>query len=135
MKAYILISALLVSTPFAHALADNATVNQLLQDYTRQGAGTADAAQGQQLWQKTFTQKGERSCVTCHSKDLTKNGKHVKTRKLIKPMSPSVNPERLSDIKKVNKWFKRNCKWTLGRECTAQEKSDLLVYIQNSTKF
>jgi len=135
MKTHILITALLISTPLAYTLADNATVNQLLQDYAGQGAGTANAAQGQQLWQKTFTKNGERSCASCHTKDLTQNGKHVKTRKQIKPMSPSVNPERLSDSKKVNKWFKRNCKWTLGRECTAQEKSDLLVYIENSSKF
>ncbi len=135
MKTHLLLAALLAGAPFGHALADNTTVNQLLQDYARQGAATANASQGQQLWQQTFTQNGERSCATCHTKDLTQNGKHVKTRKLIKPMSPSVNPERLSNIKKVNKWFKRNCKWTLGRECTAQEKSDLLVYIKNSTKF
>jgi len=42
-------------------------------------------------------------------------------------MSPSVNPDRLTDSKKVNKWFKRNCKWTLGRECTAQEKSNFFL--------
>ncbi|MEA3244387.1 MAG: DUF1924 domain-containing protein, partial [Pseudomonadota bacterium] len=33
------------------------------------------------------------------------------------------------DGKKIEKWFKRNCKWTLGRECTAQEKADFLAYI------
>ena len=135
MKTHILITALLTGVPFGHALADNTTVNQLLQNYAGNGAVTADVSHGKQLWQKTFSQNGERSCVSCHTKDLAKNGKHIKTRKLIKPMSPSVNPERLSDIKKVNKWFKRNCKWTLGRECTAQEKSDILVYIENSTKF
>ncbi len=50
-------------------------------------------------------------------------------------MSPSAYPERLTDSKKVNKWFKRNCKWTYGRECTAQEKSNFLVYIEKSNKF
>ncbi len=135
MKTPLLIAALLISTPANYALADNTTVTKLLQNYKQQGAGIADASQGQQLWQKVFTKKDKRSCASCHTKDLTKNGKHIKTRKQIKPISPSVNPERLSDIKKVNKWFKRNCKWTLGRECTAQEKSDLLVYIENSIKF
>ncbi|MFK5970948.1 MAG: DUF1924 domain-containing protein [Candidatus Marithrix sp.] len=30
----------------------------------------------------------------------------------------------------IRKWFKRNCKWTLGRECNAQEKGDILKFIQ-----
>lgn len=135
MKKHILITLLLFSAPLSYAQADEATVNQLLQDYTSQGASTADATQGKQLWQKTFNNKGKRSCSDCHTRDLTASGKHIKTNKQIKPMSPSVNAERLSDARKVNKWFKRNCKWTLGRECSAQEKADILVYIQNSSKF
>lgn len=50
-------------------------------------------------------------------------------------MAPSANPERLTDVRKIEKWFKRNCKWTLGRECSAQEKTDLLLYINNPTNF
>lgn len=46
-------------------------------------------------------------------------------------MSPAVNPKRLSDPKKIEKWFLRNCKWTLGRECTPQEKGDYLTYLRN----
>lgn len=44
-------------------------------------------------------------------------------------MKPAVNPERLVDAKKIEKWFLRNCKWTFGRECTAQEKGDFLTFI------
>ncbi len=135
MKIHILIIILLVCAPFTFSQAESTTVNNLLQDYITQGANAADAEQGKHLWQKTFNKNGQRSCASCHTKDLTKYGRHVKTNKDIKPMSPSVNPERLTDSKKVNKWFKRNCKWTLGRECTAQEKTDFLVYIENSTKF
>ena len=135
MKSRILIMTLLVSVPLSFSHAESTAVNNLLQDYAIQGANTADAEQGKQLWQKTFNKNGERSCASCHTKDLTQNGKHIKTNKNIKPMSPSVNPERLTDSKKVNKWFKRNCKWTLGRECTAQEKTNFLVYIEKSTKF
>ena len=135
MKSQILMMILLVNIPFGSIQAENTTVNDLLQDYVKQGASTADADQGERLWQKTFDNNGERSCASCHTKDLTQNGKHIKTRKDIKPMSPSVNPERLTDGKKINKWFKRNCKWTLGRECTAQEKTNFLVYIEKSSKF
>ena len=125
---------LLVSIPLSFSHAESAAVNNLLQDYAIQGANTADAEQGKQLWQKTFNKNGERSCASCHTKDLTLSGKHIKTNKEIKPMSPSVNPERLTDGKKINKWFKRNCKWNLGSECTAQEKTNFLVYIEKSSK-
>jgi len=135
MKSHILMAILLVNVSLSFSQAENIAVNNLLQDYVKQGANTADAEQGKQLWQKTFNNNGERSCASCHTKDLTQNGKHIKTNKDIKPMSPSVNPERLTDRKKVNKWFKRNCKWTLGRECTAQEKTNFLVYIEKSSKF
>jgi hypothetical protein len=134
MKNHILMTILLVSVPLSSSQAESTIINNLLQDYAIQGVTTANAEQGKQLWQKTFNNNGERSCTSCHTKDLTQNGKHIKTSKEIKPMSPSVNPERLTDSKKVNKWFKRNCKWTLGRECTAQEKSNFLVYIEKSKK-
>jgi mono/diheme cytochrome c family protein len=135
MKSHILMIILLINIPFGTIQAENTTVNELLRDYEKQGASAADAEQGKQLWQKAFNNNGERSCASCHTKDLTKNGKHIKTSKDIKPMSPSVNPERLTDGKKINKWFNRNCKWTLGRECTAQEKTNFLVYIEESVKF
>ena len=32
-------------------------------------------------------------------------------------------------MKKVAKWFKRNCNDVLDRECTAQEKGDVLSYL------
>ena len=132
MKNHIMILTVLVSIPLSFSHAESTAVNNLLQDYVIQGANTADAEQGKQLWEKTFNNNGERSCASCHAKDLTQNGKHIKTNKDIKPMSPSTNPERLTDSKKVNKWFKRNCKWTLGRECTAQEKANFLVFIEKS---
>lgn len=135
MKNHILIMILLASAPLSFSHAENSTVNNLLQDYSIQGAGTVDVEQGKQLWQKVFNKNGGRSCASCHTNDLTRNGKHIKTNKEIKPMSPSVNPERLTDSKKVNKWFKRNCKWTLGRECTAQEKANFLVFIERTSKF
>ena len=44
-------------------------------------------------------------------------------------MAPSVASGRYTDPGKVEKWFGRNCLWTWGRECTAQEKGDLLEYL------
>jgi len=134
MKKHLLIAALVISIPAGFARAETAVVDRLLQDYASQGAASADAARGRAMWNETFRREGEypqRSCSSCHTQDLSRTGKHVKTNKEIKPMAPSVNPQRLSDARKVEKWFKRNCKWTLGRECTAREKADFLAYINN----
>jgi len=72
----------------------------------------------------------DRSCETCHGTNLKVSGKHIRTGKVIDPMAPSVNSERFTDEKKIEKWFKRNCKWTLGRECTPQEKGDFLSFLK-----
>ena len=108
------------------------TINDLLSAYTEQSGTQLNAERGKNLWNKNYTHsksEQKRSCTTCHGNDLTRNGKHQRTGKLIKPMSPSVNPLRFTKIKKVEKWFKRNCKWTLERECTAQEKGDILLFL------
>ena len=89
------------------------------------------AQRGEQLWNREFTGSAQaRSCATCHTSDPRRAGKHVRTGKLIKPMTPSVNPDRLTDQRKMGKWFKRNCKWTLGRVCTTQEKGDVLEFLK-----
>ena len=87
---------------------------------------------GEKLWNQTQTISGQaRSCASCHTSDPRKAGKHVRTSKPIKPMAPSVNSDRFADPRKVAKWFKRNCKWTLGRECSTQEKGDFTKYLNS----
>ena len=132
MKTPYMIFVVLVSTAVNSVLAENTSIDTLLQTYASQGATGVDAEQGKYLWQKTFqsnSEYAERRCASCHTEDLTAPGKHIKTNKLIEPMAPSVNPQRLTDQKKIEKWFKRNCKWTMGRECTVQEKADFLLYL------
>lgn len=72
---------------------------------------------------------GEWSCSSCHTDNPAAEGKHAKTGKIIKPLAPSANAERFSDMAKVEKWFKRNCNDVLERVCTAQEKGDVLSYL------
>jgi hypothetical protein len=107
---------------------------ELQAGYLTQGAERFNAADGATLWQQQFTHAKsgqQRSCTLCHSAQLGNPGKHARTGKPIEPMAPSVNPQRLTDKAKIEKWFKRNCKWTLGRECTPQEKGDLLSFIRD----
>lgn len=93
----------------------------------------ADAAAGAAAWLREHPQadgSAARSCVTCHGRDLTAPGRHAVTKKVIEPLAPSVNPQRLTDPAKVEKWLLRNCRWTLGRDCTAEEKANFVSYIR-----
>jgi hypothetical protein len=116
------------ATP-AHADA----VDDLLKQFAAQGAANFSSAEGERFWDRPVTdaKTGEvRRCSLCHTTDLRRTGKHATTGKVIEPMAPSVNPKRLTDIKDIEKWLVRNCKWTLGRECTPQEKGNVLVMIR-----
>lgn len=96
------------------------------------GSALADNL-GQQAWGRAVVvEPGQpaRSCADCHGTDLRQAGKHLRTGKRIDPMAPSVNPERLQDPEKIEKWFKRNCRWTWGRECNALEKTAFLQFIR-----
>ena len=77
------------------------------------------------------TPGGSWSCSTCHSDDPRRAGRHAVTGKPIEPMAPAVNPRRLTDPARVEKWFRRNCKDVLSRECTAQEKGDVITYLRS----
>lgn len=126
-KLMILSGAMLLS---ANALATPATDTEFAQ-FKKDGAANFSAENGKKNWTKEVVSKegDKRSCTSCHDADLTKPGKHNKTKKVIEPMAPSVNAERFTEQKKIEKWFKRNCEWTYGRECTAQEKGDFLKYL------
>ena len=102
----------------------------LLQKYRAEGAGKADPAKAKQDWNREVLVKDEKmSCSTCHTSDLSREGKHHVTGKTIGPMSARVNPERFTSVKKMEKCFKRNCLDAWGRECTAQEKADFLTFL------
>jgi len=95
-------------------------------------AASTPQLDGYTLWtQQVSSAKGVHSCQSCHGKDLTLMGKHLKTGKAIKPMAVSVNPKRFTDPKKVKKWFRRNCRFAWGRECTSEEKSAILSYLRS----
>ena len=113
----------------AHADA----VGDLLRQYESGGASRFSIADGEAFWVRPAVdaKTGEvRKCNQCHGDDLRRPGKHATTGKVIEPLAPSANPQRLTDAEKIEKWFSRNCKWTLGRECTAQEKGNVLVMLR-----
>jgi hypothetical protein len=74
-------------------------------------------------------QRKDWSCASCHTANPTQVGRHVVTSKAIQPLAPSANPNRFQDRARVEKWFKRNCNDTVGRECTSAEKADVIAYL------
>jgi len=110
-------------------------IDNRLKHYQSQGAGNFNAKSGESFWLKKYPDPKkpgkQRSCGTCHTDNLHSKGKHARTGKVIDPLAPSTNSERFTDPKFIEKWFKRNCKWVLGRECSPQEKGDVLMYLKD----
>ncbi|MGZ8270265.1 MAG: DUF1924 domain-containing protein [Methylophilus sp.] len=118
-----LLSLILVTfTGITHA----ATSNELLKKYEDLSA-TASPTRGESFF--TTKHGKEWSCSSCHDKAPNHDTHHIVTNKLIKPLSPNVNADRFTNEVKVEKWFKRNCNDVVGRECTAQEKADVLSWL------
>jgi hypothetical protein len=86
---------------------------------------------GGRIWySQRFTASGKMpSCVSCHTNEPTRPGRHAVTDKAIKPLSPAANAERFTDPAKVEKWFRRNCTEVVGRECNAAEKADFIAFL------
>lgn len=132
MKTNIIMLLMLSLSPMITTAAN--VVDERLQTYQSAGAKNFNAAAGQSMWTRQNDQADgskARACSSCHTSDLRQAGKHITTGKTIDAMSPAINPQRLTDADKIEKWFGRNCKWTMGRECTAQEKGDFLKFIQS----
>lgn len=115
----------------ASAHAGDTTPEQQLSQWSAQAGSPGNAQRGRVFFKATHG--GEWSCASCHGAAPTVSGKHADTGKLISPLAPAFNPKRFTDTAKVNKWFGRNCKDVLARECSAAEKADVLAFL-NSLK-
>ncbi len=110
----------------ASAKAADTSPSQELTRWQQQAQQPANAQRGQALW---APQHGEWSCASCHGEPPVRDGRHASTHKHITPLAPAINPQRLTDQAKVDKWFRRNCKDVFSRECAAQEKVDVVAYL------
>ena len=104
----------------------SASSPELLKGYEAQ-SGKASPVRGEQFFNAKHGK--EWSCGSCHENPPNHDTKHIVTGKVIKPLSPNSNPDRFTDQVKVEKWFKRNCNDVLARECTSQEKADVLSWL------
>jgi hypothetical protein len=125
--------ALMLILGASPALAE--TPSELVSSFAAEAAqsnpGFAPSAQrGQAFFTREWgVSRKMPNCTVCHSKNLKAEGKHVITDKPIDPLSPLANPKRFTSLKKVEKWFKRNCTEVVGRECTAAEKADFIQFV------
>lgn len=123
----LMVSSMMVATLLAGVPAGASPVSDtLLKEYQAAAANPFDAGRGKALWEQKVN---GHSCTGCHAASVTSPGKHERTGKVIEPMAPSVNTKRLTDRAEIEKWFLRNCKSTYGRECSAQEKGDILLWL------
>lgn len=115
------------------ATALNPAMSALVEGYRAEAKVKAfDPGAGRRFFtKKRLHSKGQtRSCTTCHTDNPANKGK-TPVGKVIEPISPAQNKERFTDPKRVEKWFRRNCKWVLERECTAEEKGIYITYMMS----
>jgi cytochrome c peroxidase len=87
-------------------------------------------ADGKTFFNRQFTVKGKKiACASCHTSNPADEGTHIVTGKTIRPLSPSVNTKRFTDIDKVEEKFTEHCNDILGADCTAAEKSNFISYL------
>jgi hypothetical protein len=69
-------------------------------------------------------------CRQCHVINDSEHPhpKDAKQRK-IPPLAPSANPKRLTNFEHVEEFLKPNCEMVIGRQCTTQEKGDLIAWL------
>jgi len=101
---------------------------ELLAEYTR-AAGAVSVERGQKFFTTNFGKALGFSCASCHGDQPTRSGKDQVTDKPIAPLAPAADPRRFTDRARVDHMFRLNCRDVVGRECTVQEKADVLAWL------
>lgn len=124
------LSALMSVPPIAMSATPAATLQaRYAAQATREDRayGGASSERGRRFFQAKHG--SDWSCASCHTPDPTATGKHAVTGRRLQPLAPSANPARFADAAKTEKWFRRNCRDVLDRECTAAEKADVIAWL------
>ena len=122
----------------ASIAAQAETAQQIGQTYTaeaaaRQAGFTPSAKRGETLFRQRFANNEKMpACTSCHTDSPLNAGQHAVTGKAIRPLAVAANGQRFSDPAKVEKWFGRNCKEVIGRDCTPAEKADFVTYMSEA---
>lgn len=117
----------MVAVSAANSYAGDTTPADQLRRFEA-AAGRSGSAEAGRLFFNT-THGSKWTCASCHGESPTVVTKHASTGKSIDPLAPGANPTALTDSSRVDKWFRRNCKDVLSRECTPAEKSDVIAFL------
>lgn len=136
MRATSVALSVLLAFASTAALADADSAQKLADKYAviakhiNPSSTGLSAADGKTFFNREITIKGHQvACASCHTANPANTGKHIVTGKPIRPLAPAVNPDRFSDIDKVEKEFTNHCNDIIGRDCTAQEKGNFITYL------
>ena len=124
----LLCAALSATAGLAPARAADTSIGDQLRHWSAQAGRPGDAERGRAFFETRHG--GEWSCASCHGAPPTGAGRHAVTGKSVEPLAPARNPRAFTDAARVDKWFRRNCRDVLARECSAPEKADVLAYLE-----
>ncbi|OGT29050.1 MAG: hypothetical protein A2W28_04005 [Gammaproteobacteria bacterium RBG_16_51_14] len=135
MEKKIVVILALINLPITGALAESQNIDVLGQyellarKHSSVFTGFS-APRGETLFRETYEggNSDTPSCTSCHSTSPHEAGK-TRAGKKIDPMALSKTPDRYADFKKTEKWFYRNCRSVMGRECTTAEKGDFITFM------
>jgi hypothetical protein len=113
----------------AAATAQAAKPEEILAAYAKQAGEAPSPERGQRFFVEQRTGGLFPSCASCHGEVPTGNGRDLVRESTLAPLAPAANPKRFTDPTKVEYRFSVNCKDMVGRECTAQEKADVLSWL------
>ena len=117
----------------ASIAAQAETPQRIAETYAAEAAGqqagfTPSARRGETLFGQRFAKNDKMpACTSCHTDSPLNAGQHAVTGKAIRPLAVAANGQRFTDPAKVEKWFGRNCKEVIGRDCTPAEKADFVT--------
>ena len=126
---HVILALPLAMLPGLSAFAADTSIAQQMAQWSAQAGQPGQADRGATFFNNRHG--GEWSCASCHGTPPTGPGKHANTGKALKPLAPAFNAEAFTDAARVEKWFRRNCKDVLSRECSAAEKADVLAYLDS----
>ena len=144
----LIVSVLLAASSYAADISDaqNKVINKLMADFAAQDKAVAAKAKrapikveefsaetGKKLFMKSRNWEGEDApaCAACHTEDPRQMGKHAASKKPIKPLAPTANPERFTSVDKVEKNFSKHCMEIYNRDCDPAEKGHYLAYLMS----
>jgi len=109
--------------------ATAATPAQIMNAYAAQAGSPPSAERGEKLFMSKNKGGPFESCTDCHTASPTRTGRDQVAEKSMPALAPAANARRLTDALRVETAFRLNCKDVLSRECSAQEKADVMSWL------